>query len=101
MDRQLRWEIILGQPDQTGQPSGGGLPEWTRNGSFMAFLQLQQHVTTFWSAMHKQAQLLGVKPDDVASWRSVVSVMPRAARWLSRRRPFRTSAGVIRAGFPV
>jgi Dyp-type peroxidase family len=61
-------EFILGQPDQTGQPSGGGLPVWTRNGSFVAFLQLQQHVTTFWSAMHKQAQLLGVKPDDIASW---------------------------------
>jgi len=61
-------EFILGQPDQTGHPSGGGLPEWTRNGSFLAFLQLQQHVSTFWSTMRKQAQLLGVKPDDVASW---------------------------------
>ena len=61
-------EFILGQPDQTGQPSGGGLPDWTRNGSFLAFLQLQQHVSTFRSAMQHQAQQLGVKPDDVAGW---------------------------------
>jgi Dyp-type peroxidase family len=61
-------EFILGQPDQTGQASGGGLPEWTRNGSFLAFLQLQQHVSTFRSAMHQHAQHLGVQPDDLATW---------------------------------
>jgi len=61
-------EFILGAPDQTGQPSGSGFPDWTRNGSFLAFLQLQQHVTTFWSAMKQQAQHLGVQPEDAAAW---------------------------------
>jgi Dyp-type peroxidase family len=61
-------EFILGRPDQTGQPSGGGLPDWTRNGSFLAFLQLQQHVTTFWRAMRQQAQQFDVQPEDVAAW---------------------------------
>jgi Dyp-type peroxidase family len=60
-------EFILGRPDQTGQPSGGGLPDWTRNGSFLAFVQLQQHVTAFWSAMRKQAEQIGVKPEVLAA----------------------------------
>jgi Dyp-type peroxidase family len=61
-------EFILGLPDQTGQPSGGGLPDWTRNGSFLAFLELQQHVGTFWKAMRQQAQQFDVQPEDVAAW---------------------------------
>ena len=61
-------EFILGYTDQTGGVAGAGMPEWTRNGSFLAFLQLQQDVATFWSAMRDQARPPGVQPEDLASW---------------------------------
>jgi Dyp-type peroxidase family len=61
-------EFVLGYPDQTGRASGDGLPAWTRNGSFLAFLQLQQHVETFSSVMKQQARQFGVQPEDVAAW---------------------------------
>jgi Dyp-type peroxidase family len=61
-------EFILGLPDQTGKPGGAGLPAWTQNGSFLAFVQLQQHVATFWSTMRQHARELGAEPDDVAAW---------------------------------
>jgi Dyp-type peroxidase family len=61
-------EFVLGYPDQTGQASGAGLPAWTQNGSFLAFVQLQQHVATFWSVMRQQARQFGVAPEDVAAW---------------------------------
>lgn len=61
-------EFVLGYPDQTGQSSGAGMPAWTRNGSFVAFLQLQQHVATFWSAMQQHARQLGTTSQDLASW---------------------------------
>ncbi|MBV8716292.1 MAG: Dyp-type peroxidase [Chloroflexi bacterium] len=60
-------EFVLGYPDQTGASSGSGLPAWTQNGSFVAFLQLQQHVATFWTAMQQHAQQLGVQAKDLAS----------------------------------
>jgi Dyp-type peroxidase family len=61
-------EFVLGYPDQSGHDSGAGRPAWARNGSFVAFLQLQQHVATFWNTMNEQAKHLGAQPDDVASW---------------------------------
>jgi len=61
-------EFVLGYRDQSGQISGADLPDWAQNGSFLAFLQLQQHVATFWSSMRQQAQQLGVQPDEVAAW---------------------------------
>jgi Dyp-type peroxidase family len=61
-------EFVLGYPDQTGQPSGTELPAWTQNGSFVAFVKLQQHVATFWSAMKQAAGEFGVQPDEVAGW---------------------------------
>lgn len=61
-------EFVLGYPDQTGKPSGAGMPEWTQNGSFLAFVQLQQHVGAFWKSMKQQAQQFGVQPTDVAEW---------------------------------
>jgi Dyp-type peroxidase family len=61
-------EFVLGYRDQTGQTSGAGMPAWTRNGSFLAFLQLQQHVGTFWNIMRQQARQFGVQPEDVAAW---------------------------------
>ena len=61
-------EFILGYPDQTQQVSGATLPAWMQNGSFLAFLQLQQHVATFWKAMAQQAEGLGVQPEVLASW---------------------------------
>jgi len=63
-----RGEFVLGYPDQTGQPSGTELPSWTKNGSFLAFLQLHQHVATFWMEMKQTARQFGVGPDEVAGW---------------------------------
>jgi Dyp-type peroxidase family len=61
-------EFILGYPDQSGQTSGATMPAWVRNGSFLAFLQLQQHVATFWSAMQQHARQVGASSDDLATW---------------------------------
>jgi Dyp-type peroxidase family len=61
-------EFILGLADQAGQNSGQGLPAWTQNGSFLAFVQLEQHVDTFWTTMRQHAQQFGVKAEDVAAW---------------------------------
>ncbi len=61
-------EFFLGHMDQDGKRSGTGLPPWSTNGSYLAFLQLRQHVDAFRTAMHQQADALGVRPDDVAAW---------------------------------
>jgi Dyp-type peroxidase family len=61
-------EFVLGYPDQTGKPSGAGLPAWAQNGSFLAFVQMHQHVGAFWHAMKQQAQQFGVEPAEVAAW---------------------------------
>jgi Dyp-type peroxidase family len=61
-------EFILGYPDQSGRTSGSNMPAWARNGSFLAFLQLQQHVATFWSAMQQHARQVGATSDELAEW---------------------------------
>ena len=61
-------EFVLGYPDQTGQSSGAGMPAWVRNGSFLAFVKLQQHVGAFWKSMKQQAELFGVQPGEMAEW---------------------------------
>jgi Dyp-type peroxidase family len=61
-------EFILGYPDQSGQTSGSTMPGWARNGSFVAFLQLQQHVATFWNAMQQHARQVGATSDELAAW---------------------------------
>jgi Dyp-type peroxidase family len=61
-------EFVLGYPDQSARTSGAGMPAWTQNGSFVAFLQLQQHVAAFWKTMTQQARQIGVEPEQVAAW---------------------------------
>jgi Dyp-type peroxidase family len=61
-------EFVLGYPDEAGKLSGAGLPAWSKNGSFLAFLQLQQHVTAFWSAMQQAARHSVAQPEDLAAW---------------------------------
>jgi Dyp-type peroxidase family len=61
-------EFILGERDQAGAASGAELPGWTRNASYVAFLQLEQHVETFWNAMRDQARQFGVAPEELATW---------------------------------
>jgi Dyp-type peroxidase family len=58
-------DVVVGQPEADG---GGRLAgaEWTRNGSFLAFIQLQQHVGTFWSTMQQQAGRLGLGREQLA-----------------------------------
>jgi Dyp-type peroxidase family len=60
-------EFVLGYPDQTGIPSGHELPDWTRHGSFLAFLQLQQQVGAFRSSMRRNAEQLGLRPEELAA----------------------------------
>jgi Dyp-type peroxidase family len=108
-------EFILGQPDQTGQPGGADLPAWTRNGSFLAFVQMEQHVETFWSTMREQAAQFGVAPEELAAWivgrkhdaagtqlsepPSRVSHIGRGySRWLTSDEPLRHR--MIRRGIP-
>jgi Dyp-type peroxidase family len=40
-------EFVLGYPDQSGGTSGGLLPVWARDGSFLTFVQLEQDVRAF------------------------------------------------------
>jgi Dyp-type peroxidase family len=70
-------EFLLGCLDQSGQMSGGGLPAWTMNGSFLTFLQLEQHVAAFWNAMRQQARQFGLSAEDVAG--SLVGIKHDAA----------------------
>jgi Dyp-type peroxidase family len=60
-------EFIIGLADQSGSPSGASLPAWTRNGSFVAFVQLQQHVEAFWRAMRQHSRTLGIPPEELAA----------------------------------
>ncbi|MBV9359442.1 MAG: Dyp-type peroxidase [Chloroflexi bacterium] len=58
-------DVVVGQPDADGgRRLAGG--EWTRNGSFLAFIQLEQHVGTFWSTMQREAGRLGLGPEQLA-----------------------------------
>jgi Dyp-type peroxidase family len=61
-------EFVLGYTDQSGNRSGVNLPDWCVNASYLAFVQLQQHVEVFRGAMRRQAEVMGVRADDVAAW---------------------------------
>jgi Dyp-type peroxidase family len=60
-------EFVLGLPDTSGRPSGAGLPSWVQNGSFLAFVQMEQHVGTFWAAMQQHAPRLGTSAEALAA----------------------------------
>jgi len=60
-------EFVLGLPDAAGRPSGAGLPAWVQNGSFLAFVQIEQHVGTFWAAMQQHAPRLGTSAETLAA----------------------------------
>jgi Dyp-type peroxidase family len=90
-------EFIVGYPDQDGTVSGQGqpghptqpgdptypqptpptpgLPDWTHNGSFLAYRRLRQDVGSFNQFVAQTAQQLGMNPDQLAAklvgrWRS-------------------------------
>jgi Dyp-type peroxidase family len=48
-----------------GAPLNG--PAWTRHGSYLAFLQLEQHVLAFREVVRREAERLGARPGDVAA----------------------------------
>ncbi len=58
-------EVVVGQPDVDGSSQLAGAA-WTRNGSFLAFIQLEQHVGSFWSAMQREAGRLGLGSEELA-----------------------------------
>ncbi|MBV9328155.1 MAG: Dyp-type peroxidase [Chloroflexi bacterium] len=60
-------EFILGQPDEAGETSLRTLPHWTRDGSFLVFLQLAQDVGAFRDAVRTQAHHLGLRPEQLAA----------------------------------
>jgi deferrochelatase/peroxidase EfeB len=89
-------EFVLGHPDEAGQISGATLPAWAQNGSFLAFVQLQQHVEAFRRAMKDIAAQLRVAPDEVAAW---IVGRDTAGEALASRQPASpTSAARTRAG---
>jgi Dyp-type peroxidase family len=60
-------EFVLGYLDETGEPSGNGLPTWARDGSFLVFLQLEQHVGAFRRAIQHEADHLDLHADELAA----------------------------------
>lgn len=67
--QDLVWpgEFVLGyaatSPDPlVPGPSLEGLPNWTRNGSFLVYRRLRQDVGAFWSTMKREAERLATLP---------------------------------------
>jgi Dyp-type peroxidase family len=60
-------EFILGEVDVRGQNSVNG-PLWARHGSYLAFLELQQHVAAFREATRAEAARLGISQDELQAW---------------------------------
>lgn len=58
-------EFFFGQPDAFKRRALPG-PEWTRDGTFVAFMQLEQDVPAFREATLRAAQRLGITPEHVA-----------------------------------
>jgi Dyp-type peroxidase family len=86
-------EFILGEPDARGEAPIPG-PAWARGGSFLSFVQLEQHVEAFRAAMRQQAGLLGLDPEELAArvvgrWRdgAPVSEPPPRLAHVGRARP--------------
>src|SRR5216683_4252249 len=67
-------EFILGHADQEGQVNNEDLPRWSKDGSYLVFLQMQQHVQAFRAEMQQAAQQLGLSADVVKA--GVVGRMP-------------------------
>jgi deferrochelatase/peroxidase EfeB len=57
-------EFFFGEPDAVGQRVLPG-PEWTRGGTFVAFMQLEQDVPAFRQAMHTAGTRLRLPYGDV------------------------------------
>jgi len=58
-------EFVVGHADQEGQHNVEGLPDWVRDGSYLVFHQLQQHVGVFGTEMRHAAQQLGMSVDAI------------------------------------
>jgi Dyp-type peroxidase family len=64
-------EFLFGYPDAMNAiargPALGGCPEFGRNGTYLVFRQLEQHVKAFWDAMYDKTSVgPGADPDAAA-----------------------------------
>jgi Dyp-type peroxidase family len=58
-------EFILGYPNERGELAGG--PAWSRDGSYLVFWRLRQHVAAFRLAVRREAARLGLTPEQLAA----------------------------------
>ena len=58
-------EFILGYPNERGEMAGG--PAWSRDGSYLVFWRLRQHVAAFRLAVRREAARLGLTPEQLAA----------------------------------
>jgi len=59
-------EFIVGEPNAANRVTMNG-PPWTRGGSYLAFVQLQQDVGAFRSAVSREAERLRATPESVGA----------------------------------
>ena len=67
--QDLVWpgEFVLGYPATSPDPLIAGppiegLPDWTRNGSFLVYRRLRQDVSAFWTTMKSEAERIASHP---------------------------------------
>jgi len=70
-------EFILGYPDETGAADFAG-PSWARNGSYLVFRRIRQHVDRFRRAVAREAPRTGLTPPHLAA--KLVGRWPRGAK---------------------
>lgn len=59
-------EFILGYPDEEGRTALAG-PDWTRNGSFLVFRRLRQHVAAFRGTLAREARGTGLTAEQLGA----------------------------------
>jgi Dyp-type peroxidase family len=63
--RTMAGEFILGYPNERGEVPGG--PSWSRDGSYLVFWRLRQHVASFRLAVRREGAGLGLTPEQLAA----------------------------------
>jgi Dyp-type peroxidase family len=59
-------EFILGYPNELGELGSEG-PPWSRDGSYLVFWRLRQHVAAFRQGTRREAARLGLSPEQLAA----------------------------------
>jgi Dyp-type peroxidase family len=95
-------EFILGQEDDYGFapiiPRAAGMDEFGRNGTYLVFRQLQQHVAEFWRFLDTATR----RPDDTSDTEASTRLGAKfVGRWMSGAPLVKYPAGDPHAGTPT